>query len=378
MEEIKKLKILILTAHTGGGHKSIAEGLKDLLEPEFAISIVDPLPKVINTHYAFMGRHAPWMWATEYHATNNKAGSVLLHEASYQIGRKKLLTILQEHHPDAIISTHHFLTLEILRTLKKLQKKIPFIIIFTDPMRVHQMWLVEKDIDCVLAPTKETYQQAIEEGFSLNKIIAGGWPIKKVFYEQNKTTESEQIQQKIELLREMKLDPDTFTIFLQGGGDGATHIAKTAKAIHSRCPETQIILAAGKNTELQEMFTDIPRIYPLPFTDEIAKYMKVSDIVMGKAGPNSLFEAITLEKPFVITSFMPGQEKPNIELVEQAKIGWSTLTTKEQVNLVNMLVRHPELISSYKENIMRYRDANMQGLQHMATAIKKVATEGKQ
>ena len=85
----------------------------------------------------------------------------------------------------------------------------------------------------------------------------------------------------------------------------------------------QIILATGTNQALYTRFQEVKNLHPLPFTREIAQYMAATDIVVGKAGPNMLFESIALAKPFIATSYIPGQEEGNLELIHgMTWVGW--------------------------------------------------------
>ena len=81
---LSQKNILILTSKTGGGHISLAEALRDLLEGNVqaegnnhdkvtkdtkvaAITIVDPQPGFFHLHYRIVSRYALWLWAAEFH-----------------------------------------------------------------------------------------------------------------------------------------------------------------------------------------------------------------------------------------------------------------------------------------------------------------------
>jgi len=65
--------ILILTSKTGGGHVSLAEALRDLLDGAHAVEIIDPQPRAIHWHYRLVSRYALWLWAAEFRAANTPA-----------------------------------------------------------------------------------------------------------------------------------------------------------------------------------------------------------------------------------------------------------------------------------------------------------------
>ena len=72
-------QILILTVKTGGGHVSLAEALRDQLQVDYAITIVDPYPGMVDGHYRFISRHALWLCAMEFKLTNTPARAALVH-----------------------------------------------------------------------------------------------------------------------------------------------------------------------------------------------------------------------------------------------------------------------------------------------------------
>lgn len=79
------------------------------------------------------------------------------------------------------------------------------------------------------------------------------------------------------------------------------------------------------------------RLRVLPFTREIAPFMAASDVIMGKAGPNVLFEALALERPFIATTYFPGQEKGNLQFMQRHDIGRVALNLEEQLELLQAL-----------------------------------------
>ena len=86
--------------------------------------------------------------------------------------------------------------------------------------------------------------------------------------------------------------------------------------------------------------------------------MAAADVVMGKAGPNMLFEAITLGKPFIATSYIPGQESLNLEFIERHGLGWIALNKKKQTNLIEALMVSPDKMQEKLDTLKDYRNQN--------------------
>ena len=122
--------------------------------------------------------------------------------------------------------------------------------------------------------------------------------------------------------------------------------------------EVQIILAAGTNRRLVQQFQGRERIHVLPFTRDIAPYMAAADVVMGKAGPNVLFESVTLGKPFIATAYIPGQEQVNLGFIRRHKLGWIALKNASQHYILRLLAADRTLLNQRIQTVAAYRKMN--------------------
>jgi processive 1,2-diacylglycerol beta-glucosyltransferase len=245
------------------------------------------------------------------------------------------------------------------------QKQRPFAMLFSDPENVHHLWLTEKQTNAVFAPTHETYKQAIESGFDPKRVYYTGWPVRRQFYHHWSDARSE-------VLTQLGLHKNRFTVFLQGGAEGAARIAKAVENLLGK-EGVQIILAAGTNQRLHRHFQRYDNVYPLAFTRDIAKYMAAADVVMGKAGPNIIFESITLGKPFIATSYNPGQEEVNLEFIERHGLGWTALNRHEQAKLIETLINSPEKIKEKLASVEGYRSQNTRATKTIPLLINQLA-----
>ncbi len=107
------------------------------------------------------------------------------------------------------------------------------------------------------------------------------------------------------------------------------------KGLLSTGVPVQIILAAGNNKKIAERYASHEQVSVLPFTRKIAPYMAAADVIVGKAGASFISEAFTLEKPFIVTTFIPGQETPNLRFIEQHNLGWICLMQQPSKNCLS-------------------------------------------
>ena len=277
--------------------------------------------------------------------------------------------------PDLVISLFPYYTLAMQNAIRTDGSRAAATILLADPQDVHAGWLVIKDVDAILAPTRETETQVLGENFARNQVHLVGWPVRKQFLVQGGLLPAQDSRDAGSLaqpgpkrdaaLRALGLQPGRFTVFLQGGGEGAAYIDKTVEAIlkvGAQDPRfaVQIILATGTNQRLRMQFEGTPGLIALPFTREIARYMALADVVMGKAGPNTLFEATTLGKPFIATTFIPGQESPNLDFIRRHRLGWVALKTPEMAALLYKLTHEPQRMAAQVAAVDAYRRWNLE------------------
>ncbi len=344
--------ILILTSRTGGGHVSIAEALRDQLAHKHQVEILDPQASFIHWHYRIVSRYALWLWSAEFRLTDRPQRALFAHRIFAQFISKRLNDVLENLQPDLIIAVYPFLTYEVINVLERRRVTIPFAMLFTDPNNVHASWLTEHRAAATLAPTRETYAQALAAGFAPEGLYQVGWPVRSQFTRADK-------KQRATMLNKLGLDPAHFTVFLQGGGEGAAQFSQTIERVLSVGSELQVILAAGTNRALQTRFWGVHNIYVLPFTKEIAAYMAAADVIMGKAGPNMLMEAVTLGKPFIATAYIPGQEEANLEFIRRHKLGWVALEPGQQHELLTRLISKREELYAMETTVAAYQQWNI-------------------
>jgi UDP-N-acetylglucosamine:LPS N-acetylglucosamine transferase len=359
-------RALILTAKTGGGHLSLADAIRDQISSEYECSIQDPQPAIMHQHYRAVSRYALWLWAAEYRVTNTPERALQAQRFYARLMAQNLRILFDHARPDIIISTYPFLTYSVMRVLRRWGWHIPFIILFTDPKDLHAAWMIEKGADMTWAPTRETHAQALAAGFNAERLRMIGWPVRGQFYRAGG-------QDRAAFLRKIGLDPAKFTVFLQGGGEGSAQFGRTVKHVLEAGKNVQIILACGTNELLKVRYNHTPNVRTLAFTKEIAPYMAAADVVMGKAGPNMLFETVTLGKPFIATTYIPGQEECNLQLINHYGLGWVAQEPERQGELIHDLVSSRGKLAAMSASVEEYRAWNTRANSTILPIVRALA-----
>jgi processive 1,2-diacylglycerol beta-glucosyltransferase len=357
--------ILILTTHTGGGHLNLAQALKDLLETHYEVTIVNAQPPISELIYSSVSRHFLRYLAWQFTSTDSELSSLWLHRVLTLLSLGRLLSIIERVRPQLIITTHAFLSYATARAIERLQKRIPLVFQLTDLERLHMTWFTEKHADAYLAPTREIFVQAREQGIDENRLYLTGRPVRRQFLEAPQCERNA-------TLALLEFDPAILTIFLQGGAKGSAGIDQTVESLLSAGESVQIILAIGNNKRVASRYANIKRVRVLPFTELIAPYMDAADIIAGKAGASFISEAFMLEKPFLVTAFIPGQETPNLRFIERHNLGWICLETTAQRELVASIASNPALIVAKVNDIRTYKAWNRRANQDICSIVDRL------
>jgi len=226
-------------------------------------------------------------------------------------------------------------------------------------------WFTEKHADAYLAPTREIFAQSLEQGIDKNRLYLIGRPVRRQFLEVSSNARSE-------TLATLEFDPAIFTSFLQGGAKGSAGMDRTLECLLNADMPMQIILAVGNNEKMATRYAGVERVRVLPFTELIAPYMAAADVIAGKAGASFISEAFMVEKPFLVTAFIPGQEAPNLQFIERHNLGWICLETTAQKELLTRIASDPAMIAEKVASIRAYKAWNVQANQDICPVIDRL------
>ena len=360
-----KPKILILTSYTGGGHVTLAQSIKDILGDNYETDFAFPLPSIIQRYYTWTERHAFNIWELSFNVTDNEQAALRIHKIVSSLIHKRLLALIEQSKPQLIISIHPFLHYSIARVNEEISQRIPLVFLLPELDYIHSAWLTEKTGDAYLMPTREIFNQALERGIDESRLHLTGRTVREQFLEDYTTSRSA-------TLTGLNFDPAIFTVFLQGGGEGTAGIDKTVNSMLASDTPIQIILATGTNKRLAARYSGIANLKVLPYIETIAPYMAAADLVAGKAGPTFMYETIMLEKPFLATFYIPGQETLNLRFIERNNLGWVCLEAEAQKQLITRLARDPAIMAEKVNSIRAFRARNMQMNQAVYPLIERL------
>lgn len=380
-------KVLIIYAKTGGGHLSLAQALEESLNQtfphQFEILLYDPFPKIYASSYKTLGTNFQNLWGKYYKITDHPSFAATLHKVNQVIVIKNLKKTIRQFGPELVISTFSMATQEVVEALERNEKKSKIAIAIADPFTPHATWFSFKGADLYLSPTPEVTQLILNSGIEANRVKTVGWLVRQQFRAE--------IFDRMILRKVLGLDPEKFIILLGGSGQGGGDTPELVKRILDSkflIFNSQFIIVAGSNPQLMaklmkltENFTQVFHLYP--YTNNMPQLMAASDIIVGKAGPNLLFEAIFLGKPFLATGCLPGQEEGNLEFIKRENLGWVESDPADAIRLLENLSDpsnldktstplSPGLISEKRPNLKRVKEQNWDAGKKSAWELNKL------
>ena len=360
-----KPTILILTAHTGGGHVNLAQSLKEILGASYNVIIADPFPKAVDRWYANVSRHDLPFLSRQFRYTDNAFASFWVHHALALLLYYRLRKSIERIQPQLIITTHALFSYAIANTLARSRKHIPLVFQLTDLEYIHSTWFTEKRADAYLAPTREIFAQALKRDIDPKRLYTTGRPVRRQFLDVSAATKSE-------TLATLNFNPTICTIFIQGGAKGSAQVdGIITYLLHTGVP-VQILLAVGNNADMAASYANVEQVHTIPFTETIAPYMAAADIIIGKAGASFVSEAFMLEKPFLVTAVIPDQETPTLAFIERYNLGWVCLELVDQQTLLLEILQDSTKIAEKVDAIRAYKNWNRQANQEIRTIIDRL------
>lgn len=353
---MKKPHVLFLFSDTGGGHRSAAEAVIEALELEFpdifTTEMVDffkeyaPIPfNKIPELYPKMVK-APRLWQAGFYATDGRAQARVITGAFWPYARRAAKKLLAAHPSDIIVTTHLAATSAGLWALGKNRTR-RFISVITDPVTTHALWF-DKRADLILVPTEMARERALAYQMPPEKVYVVGQPVAERYCAP--------VGNKHVLRKKLGWPQDKMLVLLIGGGEGMGPIAHTADAINASGLDLGLVIVAGRNERLKAKLESrdwkIPaRVYG--FTRDLPDFMRAADVLVTKAGPGTIAEALIAGLPIILNSRVPGQEDGNVTYVEKEQVGvWAPRTDRVVRALKNWL-ENPKEREHFAKNCIR-------------------------
>lgn len=349
------MRILILPASTGGGHKRAAAAIKEKIEeisPQTTVIVIDALKAIGKVYdrticdgYHFMATKIPKVYGACYKITDHKS---LMYDTvikTNDVAAKRLLSTIEHCHPDIIISCHPFVT-GMLSRLKKKEKISTKVISLITDYDAHRTYIMPNIEAYVLAGKHMKFRMISEYDVDESHIYPLGIPILDKFslpYD------------KAELCKKEDLDPNKPTVLLMAGSFGVSTVLNFYKALVEKSRDLQYIVITGNNKHLYKHLKEAVNELDaddctklLYFVDNVEDYMHIADLIVTKPGGLTVTESIACKLPLAIYNAVSGQERDNAQFLVNS--GVAILLNKYQgADQIITLLNNKERLAEMRE-----------------------------
>ncbi len=318
-----KPHVTFLFSDTGGGHRAACEAIieavhcayGDAIEMQMVDFLKDYAPPPFNRLpevYPDLVK-APELWGALFDISDGRPQARIVTSTFWPYVRRAALRLLRENRSDLLVCAHPVANSFILKALGK--NHPPFITVVTDMVSTHALWFDQR-ADLILVPTEMAKDVGIQYDMLPEKIRVVGQPVSQRC--------SAPIGNKKELRERMGWPQDKAIVLLVGGGEGMGPLEDTAIAIDQSGLDLCLIIVAGRNNkleaELKERRWENPA-FIYGFTHDMPDFMRAADVIVTKAGPGTIAEALIADLPIVLYAKLPGQEDGNVDFVVSEGVG---------------------------------------------------------
>jgi UDP-N-acetylglucosamine:LPS N-acetylglucosamine transferase len=144
------------------------------------------------------------------------------------------------------------------------------------------------------------------------------------------------------------------------GSEGTFHIFKILSALLDPRNKMQVIILCGNNAEMFKIVKTLkslsekirgPKITGVAYTDSMQLYLRAADLVVGKAGPNTIFQSVATMTPFFAISHITGQEDGNLDIIKRYGIGYVEENPGLATQKLKKIVKNPKVLTKFARKL---------------------------
>lgn len=306
-------RVLVLTARVGGGHEAVGKTVgAELAAAGYAVESRDGLRAMgsalnwaLTSGYRNQARHLPASLGAIFAVTSHPVGAGAVRGLVGLLYARRLVRLVREADPDAVISTYPLVTAALGRLRRKGSLPIPALAIIPD-YGVHPLW-VGPDLDLHLVASRRSAELAAEAG---GAATPARMPVARGFGDAPDR----------EVARaSLGIPEEAFVALLVGGVWGIGDLEGAAAcAVRSGA---YTVVVTGENEKLKrrlEMkFAEVGEARILGWRDDMPLLMAAADCLIQNAGGMTCLEAIEAGLPILLFDPIRGHGELNARIMEQ-------------------------------------------------------------
>ena len=339
-----KKKILILTCGKGGGHRSSSDAIKSaLLGLNSGVDVNDFDANELFYGYSGDGGEEGYIsfttrfrffWKFFFEITSffKSFSNFFLYKAIIIHFRK----LIENYKPDLILSLHPCFVGSINNCLKKMKLAIPLYTCIIDLVKHSHLWH-DKKCEITFVPTLKMYNYLLKKGFKKERLIHSGFPVNEKFNKINKNPKTEILVPNVLMVSpSLKRNKMTLKFILATlkHNVNLTVVTGSNKKLKNYLDNR---LTAHMPAGGHEKLLNVKNVTVLGYVFDLDSRLSNADVLIAKAGPNMILEAVKMCVPVLITGHILGQEEKNYQYIVENGYGLKCDSPKKLNNALDRL-----------------------------------------
>lgn len=315
--------VFFATLAAGGGHvataRAMAEGLEAASPGTFNVTVSDYMNDLGLT--ARDRRHkTSWAWMLAHPWSARYAQRLLdtFPKAMNRYQRRTLDTLARraaDHlgglEPALVVVNHGWLMVALTRAQQHYGLQARVLTFATEPLDASALW-AEAEAQRVVVASRAALDDLSRYGVSEQKVDLVGYPVQGAFL---------RAPHKADARAALGLS-ERLTCLVSLGSEGVgNHAEETVRSLLEHPLEPYVVVVAGHNAKLKRRLEPLPRVRALGFIGNMADYLAACDVVVGKAGPASVLEALAVGRPVLAVSYAGLNEAKLVRFLERKQLG---------------------------------------------------------
>jgi processive 1,2-diacylglycerol beta-glucosyltransferase len=367
---VSKLRILVLTSSTGGGHDArahaFAEWCFQLYRHDVDVRIEQMLEKssVVNRSgvniYNWIQRRMPALHSAFYTIVEALG---FLNRRTVMLGRGYYLDVLKEYRPHLVFSVHDCLN----RGYFPLARKI----LGADKVRCatycgefsggwgYSINWIEASVDLYFSRTPTARDFAVKRGIAPERTrVRGHLMLPRSHQEILSRDQREDYR-----LKKLGLRRSRFTVFLATGGNGANNHFELLPALVRHADKCQVIIICGRDTqtynELIHWRANHPELpcYIEGYSEVVHLLMQASDVIVTRGGTTTCAKALHFRCPIIFNAFggiMP-QESLTWKFFNHGAQSEKIANGGDFARVLDRWMQDPSAFAAYRKKFLELR-----------------------
>ena len=367
---MSKIRILVLTSSTGGGHDARAEAFADwcfqLYRHDVDVRIEQMLEKssVINragvNFYNKIQASAPWVHKAFYAFIELQS---VINRDTVSLGKRYYVNVLKEYRPHLVFSVHDCLNRGYFQLARKVLgrdkvKCATYCGEFSGGWGYSRNW-IEPTTDMYFSRTATAQDYAVKRGIPPAKALVRGYLMHPHAHFETVAPQERGIFRE----ERLGLRPDLFTVFLATGGNGANNHFDLLPALVKRADRCQAIVICGRNkqayNEMVHWRANHPEFncYVEGYSEIVHLLIQASDVIVTRGGTTTCAKALHFKCPIIFNAFggiMP-QEELTWKYLRNGAASQKIEDTADFERLIGSWLSEPESYRQMRDKFLQLR-----------------------